>query len=610
MSSPDALSNAESSSATGRPTSLAPRARFVHLLGAWAFFLAASPGVVWKDGSVVLATCAIPIWALAALRPGRRAFLVEWLAAAIGLSATVIWSTKVLWITLLAVAIVPAAYVAFAGSALRRLRDRAPLWLAIAAAWVGLETLRTIVEPPFGFGWMRLGHHAHATDWLASSARVWGVGGISFALAAFGGAIAHAWIEMRRNADANSATRSEPPATHGSQAGRTVLALAPALGPLALAVGFGLAFSPPRTEPGPRVMLVQPAFAQERKMVGASPEELLRDCLELTHRGLDAAARSGERPPDIVAWGESMFPYPLVDAGLDRAYADGARGVAWAADEIDARWIASSLALEREVVGGILCGDGVHRLLPRGASFVTGADLQALRDGAIRRWNVVIGWNPRGERIGWGSKLHLVPGGEALCGLERLQIVRDLAFQLANYVPDFVSGDETGVLAFPRSSAAGSNAADWRASVSVCFDNAFEDPYASALRAGPIDFHLICSNEAWYEESFEYDQMIAFSRLLAIATGRSFVRATNAGISVVIDPSGAEVARLTVDGKDRMVPGTLRADVPVPVEAERERRTPFVRLERWWIVLWIGLPLLLAFLPRRRQGAGADVRPA
>lgn len=364
-------------------------------------------------------------------------------------------------------------------------------------------------------------------------------------------------------------------------------------------------------------MLVQPAFEQRRKMVFAPREELLRECLDVTRRGLDEAARAGERPPDIVAWGESMFPYTLVDLGLDRAYASGARGVAWAAHAIDARWIEASQDVERYVVGEILCAPDGRRLLPRDASFVTGADLQALHDGAIRRWNAVVAWNPRGERIGWGSKLHLVPGGESLCGLERLQIVRDTANDLANYIPDFVSADEPAVLAFPRPPADGGE--PWRASVSVCFDNAFEDPYASALRSGPVDFHLICSNEAWYEESFEYDQMLAFSRLLAIATGRSFVRATNAGVSAVFDPSGAEVARLVVrrkerDGErdmDRMVAGTLRVDVPVPIEAERGRRTPFVRFERGWLALWIGLPAVLALLPRRRRAdASTDAHAA
>ena len=106
----------------------------------------------------------------------------------------------------------------------------------------------------------------------------------------------------------------------------------------------------------------------------------------------------------------------------------------------------------------------------------------------------------------------------------------------------------------------------------------------------------MCSNEAWYERSFEYDQMIAFSRLAAIATGRSVVRATNAGISIVLDPAGREVARLhDPSGEDRMVRGTLAAVVPVPEGDADAVPTAFVRLERAWIALWLALPFLLGF---------------
>jgi apolipoprotein N-acyltransferase len=129
----------------------------------------------------------------------------------------------------------------------------------------------------------------------------------------------------------------------------------------------------------------------------------------------------------------------------------------------------------------------------------------------------------------------------------------------------------------------------------VCFDNVYDDPYTTPVREGRLDFHLVCSNEAWYERSYEYDQMVAFSRLIAIETGRTVVRATNAGISVVLDPAGREVARLEgPGGEDRMVAGTLAVVVPVPDDPGAEA-TPFVRFERVLIGAWLGLPFLLGF---------------
>lgn len=575
----------------GALADLAPLPRLALVGLAWTLLVVATPGLVFADGSVVLATLALVPWALGARHPGRRAFWVEWLCAGVGLSAACFWTTKVLWITLLVVAIVPGLYMALAGVLLRRIAPRAPLWLATAAAWTGLETLRYVVEPPFGFGWLRLGHHASHVELLANSARVWGTGGLSFVLAAVAGGVATVIAARGAAVDAGGARAPSPGA-------RSFLALVPGALLLALAVVLGLATHAPATVPGPRVLLVQPAFEQQRKMRPPSARELFEESCALTKQGLDQLAARGEPAPDLVAWGEAMFPFSLADEGLEAAIAAGARTQPWAAFEVGRAELELLRGNEVRAVGGALFGrDGGERLLPPGTAFLTGSDFFALQDGVIRRWNAVVLWDARGERVGWTSKAHLVPGGETMCGLERLEIVRSLADDLAGYIPDFAAQDEPNVLVCPRPSERGGGA--WRLGISVCFDNAFEDVYTRPLRTNEgVDLHLVCSNEAWYEESFEYDQMLAFTRLAAIATGRSIVRATNAGISSVFGPDGRERARLVVGGKDRMVRGTLAAEIPVP--ADPAERTPFVRLERAFLLLWIGLALGLAGFPRRR----------
>jgi apolipoprotein N-acyltransferase len=291
-----------------------------------------------------------------------------------------------------------------------------------------------------------------------------------------------------------------------------------------------------------------------------------------------------------------MFPYPLADPGLAAAYARGVRSPEWARDQIDEAWIRDMGTVEAEWIRGRILG--AQGVLPPGTSFLTGVEHHVVHDGAIRRQNAVVLFGPDGSRAGLGGKVHLVPGAENLCGLERLAFVRSMVESVAGYVPDLLPFDGTRVLDLRTREGK-----LYRFGTTVCFDNCYDDPYTAPLREGDLDFHLVCSNEAWYETSFEFDQMVAFSRLLAIATGRSFVRATNAGISLALDPSGREIARLEsippagrpAGTGDRMVPGTLVVTVPVPDAAVAGERTAYVRFERAWLALFLGLPLLLGF---------------
>jgi apolipoprotein N-acyltransferase len=283
-----------------------------------------------------------------------------------------------------------------------------------------------------------------------------------------------------------------------------------------------------------------------------------------------------------------MFPYPLAEKGLAQAFDRGARPPPWAKYQLTREWIDGMDGVESTWVRGRMFGP--HGVLPQGTSFLAGVEYLAFHDGEVRRQNAILLWDPAGERAGVAGKIHLVPGAEYLCGAERIPFVRSTVESVAGYVPDLLAFDRTKVLEIRAR-----DGRTYRFGATVCFDNSYDDPYTAPLRAGDLDFHLVCSNEAWYEKSFEYDQMVAFSRLIAISTGRSIVRATNAGISVVLDPEGNEVARLSVGGDDRMVSGTLAAVVPVPAHGAEQPRTPFVRLENGWLGLWLLLPFLLGF---------------
>ncbi|MBJ01783.1 MAG: hypothetical protein CMK00_02800 [Planctomycetes bacterium] len=579
-------------------TPASPGQRLKTLLLAWFLLFLSGPGILSRDGLGLLAFVALIPWALGSSRPGRHAFFIEWLVASLGLGAVGFWLRHVMPAGLLWIGPFPAVYLALAGLMLRRLVHLLPLSLAAPLAWLFAETLRTLIDPPLGFSWMRLGVHLHNIPALAASARVWGIPGLGLVLTGVAGALA----DQLRN-----------PYT-------PLRSLAPGAFFLLAALGLGHLVPAPTTVPGPRVMIVQPGLEQRRKQSSGQPLDLFLDSCALTHEGVLAARSRGEAPPDLIAWGETMLFLPIIDAELPAAWERGVRPPAWSPGGWTRERLVAIAALERSWVGGVLFGQtlGDRQLedslrarrqpwavatlagapvIPLGTSFISGAEYQVERDGVQRRLNSLFVWNADGTRGPAASKVHLVPGGEQLMGLERLGLIRRLAMDIGGYVPDLFPAEQTEVLTFT-----GRDGRSWRVGASICFDNAYDDPYSSPLRRGPLDFHLLASNEAWYMDSWEFDQMVAFSRLEAIATARSFVRSTNGGVSLVLDPLGHELARLEVGGRDRQVAGTLRVTVPVPEPGKNGLRTPWVDLEPYWMALWLlAGPLLVPWASRARR---------
>jgi apolipoprotein N-acyltransferase len=508
-------------------------------------------------------------------------------------------------------------YMAVQGATLRRFARRLPLSIAAPLAWLLIETVRAQLPPPFGLPWMRLGTHLHDASWINGSARVWGTGGLSFVLASLGGFAADVWNSLAGwpgardpGGDDRARTRLRWPAITGG------------LAPLALGVVFALAVPAPETVDGPRILLVQPAIPQSRKMQSNSAEADFEQSLELTRRSLAEARAAGEPAPDVVAWGETMLRAYVVDPTLPSAMESGTRVDPWWG-KLTLEWVRGYQAQQREWVDGVLFGAGRRNggVLPPGTVFIAGAEHWLPRDGRVRRKNAVFVWQGPGVPQGPASKRHLVPGAETMLGLEQYPWVRDVIFDIANYVPDLISGDEDP----PALSFTTRDGRAYRFGVSVCFDNAFDDAFTEPMRRGEIDFHGVFSNEAWFLEGQEKDQMLAFTRLIAIATGRSVVRATNSGLTTVIAPDGRELGRVRdANGHDREVPGTLRVTVPVPASntastspvevwppdaTQPARATPFVRLEYAWVALWIGVPLAVLALFFKTGAARPDEGP-
>lgn len=571
--------------------------RLLGLLAAFTALVLASPGVLTDSGLWPLAVIAVALWARFASQPGRWAFGIEMFAAGLGWCGLMGWAALVHPVTLAFIGPGHGLYFAIQGWALRRFARRFPLAVATPLAWMLFETLRTTLEPPLGVSWMRLGTFAHDAFWMSGSARVWGTGGLTLVLAALGGGLADVW-----GARAGARKNASPFAS-----------AAFAMVPLVLAILFARLVPAPETVAGPRLLLVQPGFPQSRKMAN-DDRAMMFDQIELTRDGLASLERAGEPPPDLVAWAETMLRLSIFDPATAAAVAEGVGTDSWRRWRIDSQTVEEAARVERDWIDGLFFGaDGRQpALLPEGTAFVAGAEYVRPVDGRLRFQNAVLLWpGSVAERRGPSSKLHLVPGAESMRGLERFEAVRNTIFSLAGYVPDFygrLPGED--LLSFTAR-----DGRTFRFGVAVCFDNAFDDAFLDPAREADVDFHMVFSNEAWFLRSHLVEQMTAFSRLAALSTGRSVVRATQSGASLVLAPDGRESVRLIdAAGEDEMATGSLLAVVPVPTggswtpfETDTTRapraKTPFVRTSLAWAALWMGCPALLLALGLGKKSA-------
>lgn len=594
---------AEPAAAVPPERPLRPALRLVAMLVAFGLLALAGPGFLEPDGTPALAVLGLALWAASAARPGRFAFPIEWFAASLGFAVQLEWIRHVAPASLVPTGIGMGLYAALAGPLLRRLVQRGVVFpLAAAAAWTSAEALRAWYPPPIGHGWIQLGHLAGAWPEFLGGARVFGVLGLSFALASLGG-LAAAMARLNERRRRGELDDGVPVWRH--MLAPSVLGIAPFL----LTFVFGALTSPPPAEVGPKLLLVQANVPQSRKMAPGSARELLDSQLRSTERGLARLAERGDTPPDLVAWAETMLPLDTVDDAARRGIAEGVPFAPWSRPGLEPADLLDSDRIEAAVVHGELFGRGARYrgegLLPEGTSFFAGLEVWTERDGELRRLNAVALWpaDATADRT-VAAKRFLVPGAEALMGLERYAWVRRWIAPVAGYVPDFVPAAEPG-----RLPLVGASGATWTMGTSVCFDNAF---LPSFLDVGDVDFHLVASNEAWYLTAWELDQMVAFSRLAAVVTGRAVARVTNSGITCLIGSDGRDLARLRVEGRDRLVEGALAVDVPVPVRgpdgtAPRPPAAALAPALRWFFLL-LGPLLLLGRRWARPGGFGADRR--
>ncbi len=183
-----------------------------------------------------------------------------------------------------------------------------------------------------------------------------------------------------------------------------------------------------------------------------------------------------------------------------------------------------------------------------GTTLLTG--IPVLDMGAWRYYNSVM---TIGEERRFYYKRHLVPFGEYL-PLRWLLGERLDALAVPN--ADFSPGDDRQALL---------QAAGVPVAASICFEIVFGAEIIQALPEAALLVNV--SNDGWFGDSLAPHQHLEMSRMRAKEAGRPLLRATNTGISAIIDHTGRVTAR-SRQFEEVVVNGTV---------SPRQGATPYVR---------------------------------
>ena len=132
-----------------------------------------------------------------------------------------------------------------------------------------------------------------------------------------------------------------------------------------------------------------------------------------------------------------------------------------------------------------------------------------------------------------------------------------------------------------------------RLAAAICYEIVYPDLVAAT--AADAQLLVTVSNDTWFGASIGPHQHLQMARLRALETGKPLLRATNDGITAVVDSRGRVAAELP-----QFQPGILRTSV-----TPRTGTTPFSRYRSIPVVLLCAMLLAVAALRTGRRARGA-----
>ena len=290
----------------------------------------------------------------------------------------------------------------------------------------------------------------------------------------------------------------------------------------------------PKGTPDLSVSLIQGNIPQDLKWLNEYQLETLNIYATLT---------STEWGSDLVLWPESSIPMSQLAA------ADFINEMAKLANETDTTWVT-------------------------GIPYVDEAAYDASTDKYAPFYNSVIALGAEGE--GLYKKQRLVPFGEYIPFQGLLDVLPDLA-------------GSKDIMSYSRGSDEQSplRVRGHNLGTAICYEVAYPD--TTRRNAVGTDFLLTISNDAWFGKSAGPLQHLQMVQMRALENGRWFMRATNTGVTAIIDHKGHIVER--APQFERTV---LRGNVQARVGS-----TPYMRFGNYPILFIMALLLLLSYFGKR-----------
>ncbi len=213
-----------------------------------------------------------------------------------------------------------------------------------------------------------------------------------------------------------------------------------------------------------------------------------------------------------------------------------------------------------------------ERMQTLNADLLTGLPV---RDATGAYYNAMVNIGSSGRQQ--YRKRHLVPFGEYM---PFDSLLRPLTDYLQIPMSDFSAGQKSRPLL---------TLAGYPAGISICYEDAFGEEVVQALPEAA--FLVNASNDAWFGDSLAPDQHLQIARMRSLESGRYLLRATNTGVSAIIDQRG---------GLRRVAPLFEQATLTDHVQPFAGS-TPYAL---WGNSLVVVLGLLMLLATRLLQGSG------